>query len=189
MTYSPHRLLPIPTAMLDRRSRSTTKGGYIMSFRLAAAAAVAAFCRPGLRRRASSDGAQCFGQNGPDDRGNGTCRMRLAGVGCRRRSLRTGARFRPGRWGGAAQSRARPPQGLHGADVRADLAGMGAAHRDPSSRASGNWRRSFRSRAAFRSRSAKTTIGGVGLSGAPKGGPQEEACGKAGVAKVADQLK
>jgi uncharacterized protein GlcG (DUF336 family) len=33
------------------------------------------------------------------------------------------------------------------------------------------------------------TIGGVGLSGAPNGGPQEEACGKAGVAKVADQLK
>jgi uncharacterized protein GlcG (DUF336 family) len=33
------------------------------------------------------------------------------------------------------------------------------------------------------------TIGGVGLSGAPKGGPQEEACGLAGVAKVADQLK
>jgi len=33
------------------------------------------------------------------------------------------------------------------------------------------------------------TIGGVGLSGAPHGGPQEEACGKAGVAKVADQLK
>ncbi|HLH96471.1 MAG TPA: heme-binding protein [Xanthobacteraceae bacterium] len=33
------------------------------------------------------------------------------------------------------------------------------------------------------------TIGGVGLSGAPKGGPQEEACGQAGVDKVADQLK
>jgi uncharacterized protein GlcG (DUF336 family) len=33
------------------------------------------------------------------------------------------------------------------------------------------------------------TIGGVGLSGAPNGGPQEEACGKAGVDKVADQLK
>ena len=33
------------------------------------------------------------------------------------------------------------------------------------------------------------TIGGVGLSGAPKGGPQEEACGLAGIAKVADQLK
>jgi uncharacterized protein GlcG (DUF336 family) len=33
------------------------------------------------------------------------------------------------------------------------------------------------------------TIGGVGLSGAPNGGPQEEACGKAGVAKVAEQLK
>ena len=33
------------------------------------------------------------------------------------------------------------------------------------------------------------TIGGVGLSGAPHGGPQEEVCGKAGVAKVADQLK
>jgi uncharacterized protein GlcG (DUF336 family) len=33
------------------------------------------------------------------------------------------------------------------------------------------------------------TIGGIGLSGAPKGGPQEEACGKAGVDKVADQLK
>jgi uncharacterized protein GlcG (DUF336 family) len=33
------------------------------------------------------------------------------------------------------------------------------------------------------------TIGGVGLSGAPHGGPQEEACGKAGIAKVADQLK
>ena len=33
------------------------------------------------------------------------------------------------------------------------------------------------------------TIGGVGLSGAPMGGPQEEACGAAGVAKVADQLK
>jgi uncharacterized protein GlcG (DUF336 family) len=35
----------------------------------------------------------------------------------------------------------------------------------------------------------EVTIGGVGLSGAPKGGPQEEACGKAGVAKVEDQLK
>ena len=33
------------------------------------------------------------------------------------------------------------------------------------------------------------TIGGVGLSGAPMGGPQEEACGKAGIAKVADELK
>jgi len=33
------------------------------------------------------------------------------------------------------------------------------------------------------------TIGGVGLSGAPKGQPQEEACAKAGIAKVADQLK
>ena len=33
------------------------------------------------------------------------------------------------------------------------------------------------------------TIGGVGLSGAAHGGPEEEACGKAGVAKVADQLK
>jgi uncharacterized protein GlcG (DUF336 family) len=33
------------------------------------------------------------------------------------------------------------------------------------------------------------TIGAVGLSGAPKGGEQEEACGKAGIAKVADQLK
>lgn len=33
------------------------------------------------------------------------------------------------------------------------------------------------------------TIGGVGLSGAPNGGEQEEACGKAGIAKIADQLK
>jgi uncharacterized protein GlcG (DUF336 family) len=33
------------------------------------------------------------------------------------------------------------------------------------------------------------TIGAVGLSGAPNGGPQEEACGKAGIDKVADQLK
>jgi uncharacterized protein GlcG (DUF336 family) len=33
------------------------------------------------------------------------------------------------------------------------------------------------------------TIGGVGLSGAANGGPQEEACGTAGVAKVAEQLK
>jgi uncharacterized protein GlcG (DUF336 family) len=33
------------------------------------------------------------------------------------------------------------------------------------------------------------TIGGVGLSGAPKGQPQEEACAKAGIAKVADQLR
>jgi uncharacterized protein GlcG (DUF336 family) len=33
------------------------------------------------------------------------------------------------------------------------------------------------------------TIGGVGLSGAPNGGVQEEACAKAGIAKVADQLK
>jgi uncharacterized protein GlcG (DUF336 family) len=32
------------------------------------------------------------------------------------------------------------------------------------------------------------TIGGVGLSGAPMGGAQEEACAKAGIAKVADQL-
>ena len=33
------------------------------------------------------------------------------------------------------------------------------------------------------------TIGGVGLSGAPMGGTQEEACAKAGIAKIADQLK
>lgn len=33
------------------------------------------------------------------------------------------------------------------------------------------------------------TIGGVGLSGAPMGGAQEEACGEAGIAKVADQLR
>jgi uncharacterized protein GlcG (DUF336 family) len=33
------------------------------------------------------------------------------------------------------------------------------------------------------------TIGGVGLSGAPMGGAQEEACAKSGIAKVADQLR
>ena len=33
------------------------------------------------------------------------------------------------------------------------------------------------------------TIGGVGLSGAAGGQPKEEACAKAGIAKVADQLK
>jgi uncharacterized protein GlcG (DUF336 family) len=33
------------------------------------------------------------------------------------------------------------------------------------------------------------TIGGVGISGAPGGGAKEEACAKAGIAKVADQLK
>jgi uncharacterized protein GlcG (DUF336 family) len=33
------------------------------------------------------------------------------------------------------------------------------------------------------------TIGGVGLSGAPMGGAQEEACAKTGIAKVADQLR
>jgi len=33
------------------------------------------------------------------------------------------------------------------------------------------------------------TIGGVGLSGAPMGQVQEEACAKAGIAKVADQLR
>jgi uncharacterized protein GlcG (DUF336 family) len=33
------------------------------------------------------------------------------------------------------------------------------------------------------------TIGGVGLSGAVSGQPKEEACAKAGLAKVADQLK
>jgi uncharacterized protein GlcG (DUF336 family) len=33
------------------------------------------------------------------------------------------------------------------------------------------------------------TIGGVGLSGAPGGQEQEEACAKAGIARVADQLK
>ena len=33
------------------------------------------------------------------------------------------------------------------------------------------------------------TIGGVGLSGAPMGGAQEEACAKAGIAKISDQLR
>lgn len=32
-------------------------------------------------------------------------------------------------------------------------------------------------------------VGAVGLSGAPNGGQQEEDCGKAGIAKVEDQLK
>jgi uncharacterized protein GlcG (DUF336 family) len=35
----------------------------------------------------------------------------------------------------------------------------------------------------------KETIGGIGLSGAPGGQPKEEACARAGIAKVADQLK
>ncbi len=38
-------------------------------------------------------------------------------------------------------------------------------------------------------KAGEDTIGGVGLSGAPMGGAQEEACAKAGIAKVADQLK
>ena len=33
------------------------------------------------------------------------------------------------------------------------------------------------------------TIGGIGLSGAQGGQPKEEACAKAGIAKVADQLR
>ena len=38
-------------------------------------------------------------------------------------------------------------------------------------------------------KAGEDTIGGVGLSGAPMGGAQEEACGRAGIAKVADQLR
>jgi len=38
-------------------------------------------------------------------------------------------------------------------------------------------------------KAGEETIGGVGLSGAPMGGAQEEACAKAGIAKVADQLR
>ena len=38
-------------------------------------------------------------------------------------------------------------------------------------------------------KAGEDTIGGVGLSGAPMGGTQEEACAKAGIAKVADQLR
>jgi uncharacterized protein GlcG (DUF336 family) len=38
-------------------------------------------------------------------------------------------------------------------------------------------------------KAGNVTIGGIGLSGAPMGGPQEEACGQMGIDKVADQLK
>src|SRR5215469_1630279 len=38
-------------------------------------------------------------------------------------------------------------------------------------------------------KAGEDTIGAVGLSGAPMGGAQEEACAKAGIAKVADQLR
>ena len=38
-------------------------------------------------------------------------------------------------------------------------------------------------------KAGEETIGGVGLSGAPMGQAQEEACAKAGIAKVADQLR
>src|SRR5438477_4304035 len=38
-------------------------------------------------------------------------------------------------------------------------------------------------------KAGEDTIGGVGLSGAPMGGAQEEACAKAGIAIVADQLR
>lgn len=38
-------------------------------------------------------------------------------------------------------------------------------------------------------KAAGETIGGVGLSGAVGGQPKEEACAKAGIEKVADQLK
>src|SRR6266705_3244486 len=35
----------------------------------------------------------------------------------------------PGRWSISAQSRARPPQGLHGPDVQADFRRLGETHR------------------------------------------------------------
>jgi uncharacterized protein GlcG (DUF336 family) len=48
---------------------------------------------------------------------------------------------------------------------------------------------SFRSAAGFQIKVGEETIGGVGLSGAPMGQAQEEACVKVGIAKVADQLR
>src|SRR3981081_3365120 len=126
-----------------------------MSFRLAAAAAVAAIIAvPGpagaqvlSERNVSAHMALTIAETALAECGSrvsvavvdrtGRLRGFFPGAGggphhtrlARRRAPRRAAGFPPGRCRAPAQHRAPPPQGLYGGDVRAALGRMGAAHR------------------------------------------------------------
>ena len=94
--------------------------------------------------------------------------------------------------GGPAPRAAR--RGLYGGDVRRSPNGLSAPRqRQRATTQNIQGQRSLAEVIPLQGgvpiKAGDVTIGGVGLSGAPKGGPQEEACGKAGIDKVADQLK
>ena len=110
--------------------------------------------------------------------------MRSQDLGCCCRSRGPAPRFPAGRRGVAAQYRTGTPQGLYGADlpaaVRGSLFGVVIARVAIAAIPLGG---------GVPIKIGEETIGGVGLSGAPMGQGQEEACAKAGIAKVADQLR
>jgi uncharacterized protein GlcG (DUF336 family) len=95
--------------------------------------------------------------------------------------------FLPGRSGQPPQHRACTPQGIHRAHVPRALSRMGQAHGNESGQ---RYLTDVIPLGGGMPINVGTeTIGGVGLSGATGGQEQEEACAKAGIAKVADQLK
>jgi uncharacterized protein GlcG (DUF336 family) len=178
--------------VLDARSRfktKETKGGYIMSFRLAAAAAAAAIVIvPGCA------GAQVLMEPNVSAKMALTiAETALAECGAR---VSVAVVDRTGRVRVFVQGDGAAPHNL-------ELARRKAYTARTFGRTSQEWAKRTETelqgqreltdviplQGGVPIKVGETTIGGVGLSGAPNGGPQEEACGKAGVAKVADQLK
>ncbi len=98
-------------------------------------------------------------------------------------------RLPAGRRSVAAQYRARRPQGLYGATRSGAPRSSGRSAPRPRTQGQRSLANVIPLQGGVPIKVGEETIGGVGLSGAPNGGPQEEACGKAGIAKVADQLK
>src|SRR5271170_6663471 len=183
-----HPLAPIPASAHDPNTRSAIKGGSLMSFRLAAAAAVVAIAVPGAA------GAQVLMEP------NVSAKMALAIVEAALAECGSKVSVavvdRSGRLRVFVQGDGAAPHNL-------ELARRKAYTARTFGRTSLEWAQRTETQVPGQRQLSEViplqggvpikvgneTIGGVGLSGAPNGGPQEEACGKAGVAKVADQLK
>jgi uncharacterized protein GlcG (DUF336 family) len=178
-----------PASARNPNLKFATKGGYIMSFRLAAGAAVAAIIAvPGVA------GAQVLMERNVSAKMALTiAETALAECGSR---VSVAVVDRSGRMRVFVQGDGAAPHNL-------ELARRKAYTARTFGRTSLDWAQRTETQVPGQRQLSEViplqggvpikvgedTIGGVGLSGAPNGGPQEEACGKAGIAKVADQLK
>jgi uncharacterized protein GlcG (DUF336 family) len=175
--------------MVDPSLRAATKGGYVMSFRLAAGAAIGA-----LMVVSGAAGAQVLMQRDVSVRMALTiAEAALAECGG---STSVAVVDRAGRLRVFLQGDNANPHNIELARRKAYTA---RTFRQPSAQWAKNTETANGGQRMLAEviplgggmpiNAGEDTIGGVGLSGAVGGQPREEACAKIGIEKVADQLK